>query len=141
MKAITKFFNTIFGVNPKQKKRRVSKPSETPKATYNLFVEHELIDKNMFTCNWDTDKVVWRRYYKNNRDFVLNKINHCYSIGFSYSKEKLLGGELELPQYSETTSDRVVEFISKKDIDDGLVRISRSPEDMNYKNYLNEKKN
>jgi len=69
----------IFGIKPEvNKKRRVSKPSEKPKAVYDLLNSVGAINDlngthgTEFTSEWVKDKDKWRKFFSKNRGYLLS---------------------------------------------------------------------
>ncbi len=78
MSALKRFYNLIFGIKPEvKKKRKVSKPSEKPKAVYDLinsvgnlpFINSA---RGMgFTGEWIKDKKDWQKFFNKNKEYLL----------------------------------------------------------------------
>lgn len=97
MSALKNFFNLIFGKKTEvKKKRKLSKPSEKPKAVYDLLNGFGAIrDINSthgteFSSEWVKDKNTWRKFFYKNRVYLISLKESYYSIGWKYNPDAII---------------------------------------------------
>lgn len=80
MKVLKDLYGFVFGKSKPNKKRKLSPPSERPKNAYLKYKEYCLFNSYdydyIFTGNWVNDQKEWRKYFKNNKDFVMINIRN-----------------------------------------------------------------